>query len=343
MIPRREFLKRLIPLAAIGVAGCLNLVRKTMGNKEINVERPAMKGVVKSKVYVVKTEDRERSIRELLGYFDLDSLQGKRVALKANYNSPDPYPATTHIDTLRAIVDALKEQDAEIILAERSGMGGTRNVLEELGVYRLAEEKDFQVVVLDEIGGDEWIKQSGEHWKRGYLFAKVFHEADAVIQTCCLKTHRFGGHFTMSLKNSVGMIAKRAQGGFYDYMLELHAPLLHQREKIAEVNASYTPRVVIMDGISGFNTGGPDKGTLIEPGIILASEDRIALDAAGVAVLRTYGTTKEVEEGGIFQQAQIARAVQLGLGATGTENMEVISVNDDAKEICEKIEEQLTL
>jgi uncharacterized protein (DUF362 family) len=222
-------------------------------------------------------------------------------------------------------------------------MGGTRKVLDTLGVDRLAKEKGFSVVVLDELDSDGWIKQEGEHWKRGYLFANVFKEADAVIQTCCLKTHRFGGHFTMALKNSVGMIAKRAPGGIYNYMLELHAPLLNQRKKIAEINASYTPKVVIMDGIQGFSHGGPDKGTLIDPGIILASSDRIALDAVGVAVLRIYGTTEEVAEGKVFEQAQIARAVELGLGAAGPEHVDVIPVNDGAEEICSKINEQLNL
>ena len=48
---------------------------------------------------------------------------------------------------------------------------------------------------------------------------------------------------------------------------------------------------------------------------MIASTDRIALDAVGVATLRIYGTTGEVENGSIFEQEQIARAVELGLGA----------------------------
>jgi uncharacterized protein (DUF362 family) len=341
LIGRREFIKKLIELAAISFSGCLNLVKEKEETERILEEKTVTRE--KSKVYVIKTKDRKRGVAELLKRYNFDTLSGKKVAIKANYNSPDPYPATTHADTLSAIVDALKEKETEIILAERSGMGGTREVLKTLGVDRLATEKGFGVVVLDELESDGWIKQEGAHWKRGYLFAKVFKEADAVIQTCCLKTHRFGGHFTMSLKNSVGMIAKRHPTGIYNYMLELHAPMLNQRKKIAEINASYTPEVVIMDGISGFSHGGPDKGTLIEPGIILASSDRIAIDAVGVAVLRIYGTTEEVAEGKIFEQAQIARAVEIGLGTSGPEHIEVIPVNNGATEICTTIEEQLML
>ena len=48
------------------------------------------------------------------------------MALKANYNSADPFPASTHLDTLRAIVETLKAAGAGgITMAERSGMGDT--------------------------------------------------------------------------------------------------------------------------------------------------------------------------------------------------------------------------
>jgi uncharacterized protein (DUF362 family) len=60
----------------------------------------------------------------LLKKFDLDGYFGKQVALKANFNSADPFPASTHIDTLRAMVKTLKGAGAVgITLAEHSGMG----------------------------------------------------------------------------------------------------------------------------------------------------------------------------------------------------------------------------
>jgi len=48
------------------------------------------------------------SVPALLNKFDLGIYSGKQVALKANFNSADPFPASTHIDTLRAIVETLK-------------------------------------------------------------------------------------------------------------------------------------------------------------------------------------------------------------------------------------------
>jgi len=209
-------------------------------------------------------------------------------------------------------------------------------------VTELAKKQGFDVVILDDLKSGEWSKEKpeGSHWKRGFLFPKLFKDADAIVQTCCLKTHRYGGHFTMSLKNSVGMVAKYDPEEGYNYMAELHSSR-YQRQMIAEINTAYKPEFVIMDGIAGFSKGGPDEGTLIEPGIMLASRDRVALDAAGVAVLRIYGTTGEVSRGSIFEQEQIARAAELGLGASAPDEIEVVPINEEAQGICSKIKEEL--
>ncbi|MDD5473735.1 MAG: DUF362 domain-containing protein [Candidatus Methanoperedens sp.] len=339
MVKRREFIKLLAALFSIILSGCL--YKESEKPKAVEEGLPVKKAI-KSKVYVIKTNDRASAIKELLNHLDLAGLKGKRVALKANYNSADPFPASTHPDTLSALVSALKEYGASVVLAERSGMGNTREVLEKTGVMELAKKQGFDVVVLGELKSSEWSKEKpqGSRWKRGFLFPKVFREADAIAQTCCLKTHRYGGHFTMSLKNSVGMAAKYDPEDGYNYMAELHSSR-YQRQMIAEINTAYTPEFVIMDAIAGFSKGGPDTGTLIEPGIMMASRDRVALDAAGVAVLRIYGTTGEVSGGGIFRQEQIARAVELGLGASAPDEIDVVPVNDKAQAICSQIEEML--
>ncbi len=300
-----------------------------------------MKRSIVSKVYVIKTVDRDSGIRELMKSLDAGNLSGKKVAIKANYNSADPFPASTHPDTLGAIIDVLKETGAGIVLAERSGMGNTRKVLEGAEVIEMAEKKGFDVVVLDDLkNGWNRITPQGSHWQNGFLFPDVFKKADAVVQTCCLKTHRFGGHFTMSLKNSVGMVAKYDPQDGYNYMSELHGSR-YQRQMIAEINTAYEPVFVIMDAIEGFSKGGPDTGTLILPGILLASRDRVAMDAVGVAVLRIYGTTDAISKGRVFEQEQIARAAELGLGASAPEDIELIAVNEEAGDVCKKIEEKL--
>lgn len=337
MIKRREFLKGLAAFLSL-LSGCIGNNEKENAIEEVvNLQRS-----IRSKVFIIKTSDREQGIRELLKYFDLGRLAEKKVAIKANYNSADPFPASTHIDTLKFLVKAIKENGGSIVLAERSGTGNTGKVLEDMGVMELAEKEGFEVVVMDNMKISEWVKEKPDnsHWERGFLFPKVYKESDAIVQTCCFKTHGYGGHFTMSLKNSVGMLPTYDPEDGYSYMGELHSSRF-QRHMIAEINTVYQPEFVIMDAILGFSKGGPGSGTLIEPGLIIASSDRVALDAAGVALLRIYGTTTEVSKGKIFQQEQIARAAELGLGVSSPEDIEIIPVNDEAQDICSQIEKKL--
>ena len=337
MIKRREFLSWLAALFSAVMSGCLEKIEE----KQNIAEGTNLKRSIVSKVFVIKTVERDSGIRKLMKFLEAGDLSGKKVAIKANYNSADPFPASTHPDTLSAIIDVLKENGADIVLAERSGMGNTRKVLEETGVIEMTEKKGFEVVVLDDLKkGWNRITSQGSHWKNGFLFPDVFSNADTIVQTCCLKTHRYGGNFTMSLKNSVGMVAKYDPQDGYNYMSELHGSR-YQRQMIAEINAAYDPKFVIMDAVEGFSKGGPDTGTLIKPGLLLASNDRVALDAVGVALLRIYGTTSEVAGGGVFGQEQIARAAELGMGASAPEDIELIAVNEDAGDICKKIEEKL--
>jgi uncharacterized protein (DUF362 family) len=298
---------------------------------------------VESDVYVVKASDRQEGIEAILREFNLDKYSGKSVALKANYNDDHPFPASTHLDTLRGIVGALK--DAGVVgltLAERSGMGVARAVMEDRGVYGLAEELGFEVVSLDEVGSEGWTKVDAEdlHWDDGFYISKVFLEADYVVQTCCLKTHRFGGHFTMSLKNSVGLVAKTVPGVYHNYMDELHGSP-HLRRMIAEINAFYDVDIVVMDAMKAFVTGGPEAGDTVEPGLILASRDRVALDAVGVAILRRYGSTDEVMEGSIFELDQIKRATEVGIGVSSADSISLVPLNVEAQGVVGELDEIL--
>ena len=290
-------------------------------------------------VFILKTSDRAVGVKKLLSQFGLKGFSGKRVALKANFNSADPFPASTHPDTLRVIVETLRGAGvSRVTLAERSGMGVTRRVLDEMGVFDLSERLGFDAVVLDELGKGDWVRveRGGTHWLRGFQIARLFVDADLVVQTCCLKTHRFGGVFTLSLKNSVGLVAKRVPGGVYDYMWELHTSPF-QRLMIAEINRHCRVDVVVMDGVRAFVSGGPERGEVVEPDLLLASSDRVAVDAVGVAVLRMYGAKGSVAEGKIFELEQIRRAAELGVGVGSAGEVLVKPLNSAAREDAEKI------
>jgi uncharacterized protein (DUF362 family) len=296
-----------------------------------------------TKVAFVQTEDRIAGVEKALDLLDAVPVTGKHVFLKPNFNSADSFPGSTHNDTLSALVRRLQASGASrITVGDRSGMGDTRDVMEQKSIFHLAETLGFDVLVLDELDAGQWKKVNvpGGHWKQGFAIARPVLEADVVVQTCCLKTHRFGGHFTLSLKNSVGLAAKRIPGERRDYMRELHTSR-HQRLMIAEINVAYKPDLILLDGLAAFVKGGPAKGSQVEPDVILAGTDRVAIDAVGVAILRHFGTTPKVERGPIFEQQQIARAVELGLGVGGPEEIELVTDDTESAAYAARIRDIL--
>lgn len=296
-----------------------------------------------SRIAFVMTDNRAEGVRRAIDMLGIKSLDGKNVFIKPNFNSADPTPGSTHPDVLRALVTALKALGSvKITVGDRSGMGDTRRVMEQVGAFRLADEMGFETIIFDEMSADDWVmvKPANSHWEKGFPFARPCLEADALVQTCCLKTHRYGGHFTMSLKNSVGMVAKYYPGENYNYMNELHQSS-HQRRMIAEINAAYSPALIVMDGVEAFISGGPDRGEQAAPGVILAGTDRVALDALGVALLRYHGCTTEAGRGKIWEQEQIARAVELGLGAESPEKIQIMTDDQESAVYGERILEIL--
>jgi uncharacterized protein (DUF362 family) len=283
-----------------------------------------------ARVAFIKTDNRAEGVRRAMALLGPLDMAGRSILIKPNFNSDDPAPGSTHPDVLQIVLDeARQSRPKAITIADRSGMGTTRQVMERLGVLEMAEAAGADVSVLDDLAREDWelVQVPDSHWQQGFPIARCCLDADVVIQLCCLKTHRFGGHFTLSLKNSVGLVAKYLPGAPYNYMRELHSSP-HQRKMIAEINAAYAPDLVIVDGVEAFVRGGPASGERVAANVVLAGTDRVALDAVGVALLRYFGTTPEVSAGPIFAQEQIARAVELGVGIGGPQQIELLA--DDA-------------
>ena len=289
-----------------------------------------------TKVAVISTKDRVYGVNKSFELLGINPVKGKDVIFKPNFNTADPPPASSSMETIKQLIIKLKEMGAKsITVAERSGPAKTSDVFEKKGLNSLAKELDFTIVDLTKISRDDYIlkKPDGSHWRDGFFFAKIYDEAECIIETCCLKTHMYGGHFTLSLKNAVGIVKKKN-------MSELHSSE-HQRDMIAEINSVYKPDLIVMDGVITFVDRGPMEGTRVEGGVFVAGTDKIALDAVGVAILRILGTTPEVTRGPIFKQDQIKRAVELGLGVTSPLDIEFLTDSEESEKLVAQIKEKL--
>ncbi|MHA2179888.1 MAG: DUF362 domain-containing protein [Promethearchaeota archaeon] len=291
-----------------------------------------------TKVAIVSTKDRIYGVNKVLELLDINPVKDKNVILKPNFNTADPPPASSSMETVKQILIKIKEMGAKsITVAERSGPAKTSETFEIKGLYKLAEELTFKILDLTDIPEQEYVLKKPEdcHWKEGFLFAKIYDNAECVVETCCLKTHMYGGHFTLSLKNAVGIVNKNNMG-------ELHSSK-DQRKMIAEINAVYKPDLIIMDGLISFVDRGPMEGTRKEANVFVGGTDKIAIDAVGVALLRILGTTPEVTNGPIFEQEQIKRAVELGIGINSPDDIEFITDSDESKNLVSKIKEKLVV
>jgi uncharacterized protein (DUF362 family) len=97
---------------------------------------------------------------------------------------------------------------------------------------------------------------------------------------------------------------------------------------IAEINAPFSPALIVMDGIDTFVDGGPATGTRVKGNVMLAATDRVAVDAVGVAMLKHLGSNPAVMAPGIFELRQIKRAAELGIGVRAASEIDLVPADD---------------
>jgi uncharacterized protein (DUF362 family) len=289
----------------------------------------------KAKIYLVATSNRRTGVQKCLNYIRPLEYEGKRLFIKPNFNTADECPGSTHNDTLEELLAGLKASSpASMTIGERSGPANAADVFRQKKIPELCENYGVKLMNFEELKPDEWINfnQEGLHWPGGFEIPKAVTEADAIVATCCLKTHAFGGVFSASLKLGVGFVPKDFQ--------KLHGSP-DMRKMIAEINLAYKPDFILMDGIEVFTDGGPMEGTRAKANVMLIGQDRIAIDAVGLAVLKSIGSNKEIMSTPIFRQEQIARAVELNLGISCPGMIELVTDDAESEEYAKKLRQIL--
>jgi uncharacterized protein (DUF362 family) len=307
VVDRREFMRR----TALGLAVL------PFADVDMLSAAPPLR---RSRVALVRTADRKAGVTQALRLLDLRGVKDRRVVLKPNFNTADDAPASTHNDTLMQLVTELHERGARsITLGESAGPPQTRGVMERKGTFDLARDLRFDVVNFDEMPESDWVPfgRGVTHWTDGFHLPRLVVDSEYTVSTCCLKTHGSGGVFTMSLKLSVGLTPKPIRRGMH------RSP--DMRRMIAELNTGYRPQLIVLDGVTAFTDGGPSRGELKHAQVMIAGDDRVAVDAVGIAVLKQLGSNPAIMERSIFEQEQIARAVELGLGARSAAQIEILT------------------
>ncbi|MEE8179554.1 MAG: DUF362 domain-containing protein [bacterium] len=234
---------------------------------------------------------------------------GESVLIKPNVNSDDPHPGTTNPEVVFEVVNMVREKGAKrIIVADRSNpWWDTLKAMKKVGIYETAVKGGAEVVVFSK--GD-YVKVNPEnsyHWPNGFRIPKLVKQVDHIISLPVAKTHIIAD-FTMGIKNWVGLIPPSDRKHLHLKKKDYFASML------SEIHLARKPSFLVMDATKVFVSGGPSHGDIARPGLVMATSDLVANDVTGLALLKTLGTIEEIQKKSVWDQPQIKRAVELGLG-----------------------------
>lgn len=270
--------------------------------------------VVKTKTTGSIQNDAQR-ILDPLGSITAFVKSGESVLVKPNCNTADPFPASTSLDFLEAVVNLVKSQSpSKIIIGDSCTIfQKTEKVFIKKGLPELCERLGVELMNFDK---EKHVtkKLNGQYLKK-IRVPEVLDHVDRIITLPCLKVHRFA-RFTMSLKLAVALMKKIDRTKMHMKNLE---------EKVAEINLVYKPDLIIMDGRKAFITRGPEEGDVVKPNVLMASTDRIAIDIEALKLLLTYNAENKLTKD-IWQLPQIKYAVNLNIGVARNEDYETIEV-----------------
>jgi len=242
----------------------------------------------RAKVAIIRAHEYDRAqIRSaleqglaLIGGWNHLIKPGDDVFVKVNHLPPPSPPEraiVTHPVFVEAVLDLLKETGAAITVGDdirASDEDGFRTS----GYRAMCERAGVELVNLKQSGFVK-VRCNGHRLETIYL-AKAVADADVVINLPKLKTHSLT-LLTGGVKNLYGTIPSGLRTRFHGD----HPRLEDFCQVLVDIFATAKPMLTIMDGIVAMEGEGPAGGKPRNLGIILASQDAVALDAVATRII----------------------------------------------------------
>jgi len=213
---------------------------------------------------------------KVIDNFSID-WKDKRVLVKPNmlghFNFDENSGSTTHPAVVRAIVKALRNKGADVIVGDNPALQGLKEnercarrsgILEASdGAYKNISDDTVEVKVKDSKLLDKLI------------VSKDIMNVDYVVNAPRFKTHIFTT-LSGAVKNCFGYVV-----GGDKPKVHMNAPNNESfSEALVDIYQIRPPELTIMDGIIGMEGNGPStSGKLRYIGKILASDNAVSLDA----------------------------------------------------------------
>ena len=220
----------------------------------------------------------ERLVEPFGGWASLVA-PGERIAVKVNLlrGAAPERAVSTHPETLRCVLRALKEAGAVPFVADSpGGLNGPAKVARAFKISGMTEVCAAEGVQIVDVEDDAVELRAPEGALfRNFAVGRAFRDADAIVQVGVLKTHQLM-RLTGGVKLTFGCIPGLAKAklhvraqkrdDFADMLLDLHLAM--------------RPRFTIIDGIIAMEGQGPGSGTPRQLGSLFAARDAVALDVA---------------------------------------------------------------
>ena len=203
-------------------------------------------------------------------------LRGKhKIFIKPNLSHPDYLPGVvTSPQLMRQLVGLLRDGNSEVIVGESNGFNypcwtafdktGAQSAVKAAGgtVINLSEDKLVKV----KFQGNTPVKQ--------LFLPKTILDADAVVDLPLMKTHEFMT-YSGAIKNLFGCVPSNKRIYLHPYLPEV----------MYRLYTLFRPQLTIMDARIGIEGNGPTKGKPVKMGLIMTSNDALALDITAARVM----------------------------------------------------------
>ena len=180
---------------------------------------------------------------------------------------------TTHPSVVEAVVRLVQDAGGKVAIGEGSGVSAatrTEEALERCGIADIARKNSLELYAFENLSSEI---RHVEMIDREITFASAVLEADVVISLPKLKTHSLTG-ITGAIKNMFGAIP-----GPKKFQIHKEFPNKELLSKaLVGIFDTVRPKLSIMDGIVAMEGNGPAGGTPKQLGLILASDDAVAMD-----------------------------------------------------------------
>jgi len=250
-----------------------------------------------------KVSEAVKKAIEELGGIDRYVRPGDRVLLKPNLlmGRPAEKHVNTHPEVVRAVIKLVKKAGGKPIVGDSPALPASGNAVKvaiKCGIADVAKKEGVEVV--DFNNPVEVDSLSGAQFKK-FKIDRLVLDSDVIINLPKLKSH---GQMTltMGVKNIFGVVpgTRKSQWHF-----AAGTDRLNFARMLVDLYRRVAPQLTLMDGIIGMHGNGPQSGDPKRIGLIMASEDAVALDVVACRVVgleRTrMPTTLAAEEMGVGQ------------------------------------------